>query len=47
MINQLNEIRKQSEKVAYQMVDGIKDRVEKGEKVVMTAQSRPTSDNIK
>ena len=43
----MNSIRKQSEKVAYQMVDGIKDRLEKSEKIVMNAQSRPTSDNIK
>lgn len=47
MINDLNYIRKQSEKTAYQMVDGVKDRLEKTSKIVMTADSRPTADDIK
>lgn len=29
------------------MVDGVKDRIEKTEKIVMSAQSRPTPDDIK
>lgn len=29
------------------MVDGVKDRLEKTSKIVMTADSRPTADDIK
>lgn len=29
------------------MADGIKDRIEKTEKIVMTADSRPTQEDIK
>lgn len=47
LASDLAKIRKYSEKIVYQMVDGVKDRLEKTDKIVMGTQSRPTTEDIK
>jgi nicotinamide mononucleotide (NMN) deamidase PncC len=42
LLEKLNKIRKCSEKIVYQMVDGVKDRLEKNYVIVMNATSRPS-----
>lgn len=43
LASDLAKIRKYSEKIVYQMVDGVKDRLEKTDKIVMAADSRPST----
>ena len=44
---ELAKIRKRSEKLVTQMMDNVRDRLDKKERVVMDANSRPTSEDIK
>lgn len=47
LLGELNEIRSKTQSTIFKMNDGVRDRLEKKEKMVMTGKDRPTTEDVR